>query len=229
MLDENGNEIIDPAQEMLAEGGTGTPVPAVDYQKMFEEMQKQNAALAQQNQHLAVTVQQVAQRPIQTQPTVNQPDPFAAFNPETAAALKAALEQQQKGFEQKLAQTQQQFAGMALEQEAASISATPGLTPDQIKRAQDIFRGNRSKGIPINATECIDVVLGADFRAGKINLGNRNAPPVINGGSRGVPNTSVTRQTANVDNLSLKDQIKYYENIEGFDSARIVGIVDNED
>lgn len=217
---------IDPAQEMLAEGGTGTP-PAVDYQKMFEEMQKQNAALAQQNQQLAVTVQQVAQRPVQTVQQTNEPDPFAAFNPETKAALKAALDAQSKGFEQRLAQTQQQFANMSLEQEAASIAATPGLTPEQIKRAQDIFRGNRAKGIPINGTECIDVVLGADFRAGKIAIGQRNAPPVITGGSRGAP--PATRQTANTDKMSLKDQIKYYESMEGFDDARIVGIVDNED
>lgn len=225
-MDEN--ETVDPAAEMLNEGTPPTSQTAVDYQKMFEEMQRQNAALAQQNQQLAVTVQQVAARPVMQQPVQNTPDPFAAFAPETAAALKGALEQQAAAFKQQLEQTQQQFANMSLEQEAASIALTPGLTPDQAKRAQDIFRGNRSKGIPINATECIDVVLGADFRAGKINIGNRQPPPVITGGSRGTPQPA-TRNTANVDRMSFKEQIKYYESMEGFDSVRIEGIVDNED
>lgn len=225
-MDED--DTVDPAAEMLNEGTPPTSQAAVDYQKMFEEMQKQNAALAQQNQQLAVTVQQVAARPAMQQPVQNTPDPFAAFAPETAAALKGALDAQAAQFKQQLAQTQQQFANMSLEQEAASIAITPGLTPDQIKRAQDIFRGNRSKGIPINATECIDVVMGQDFRAGKINLGTqRGAPPVINGGSR--PPAPATRNTANVDKMSLKEQIKYYESMEGFDSVRIEGIVDNED
>lgn len=216
--EDNGS---DPAAEMIAEGGAGTPPPAVDYQKLFEDMQRQNAQIMQQNQQLAQTVQQVAARPVMQHNTQPADDPFAKFQPETAAALKAALESQAKGFEQKLAETQQRFAGMALEQEAASISAIPGLTPDQIKRAQDIFRGNRAKGIPINTTECVDVVLGADFRAGKINIGSRNAPAVITGGSRGTP--SINRQAVNIDKMSLKEQIKYYEKMEGFDEARIQG------
>lgn len=227
MVDENGNEIVnDPAAEMLNEGAP--PPPPIDYQKMFETMQAQNAQLMQQNQQLAVTVQQVATRPITPQPQQNTPDPFAAFNPETAAALKLALEQQAAGFKQQLAQTQQQFASMSLEQEAASISAIQGLTPEQVKRAQDIFRGNRSKGIPINASECVDVVLGADFRAGKITLGQRNAPPaVITGGSR--PTNPAARQTVNVDKLSLSEQIKLYEANADLHEAPIRGIWDDAD
>lgn len=226
MLDENGNEVVDPAAEMLNEGGH--PAPPVDYQKMFESMQAQNTQLMQQNQQLAVTVQQVAQRPVVQAPVQQSAvDPFAAFNPETAAALKGALDLQAKSFQQQLANTQQQFAGMQLETEAASISVIPGLTPDQVKRAQDIFRGNRSKGIPINASECVDVVLGADFRAGKVMLGSRGAPATMTGGSR-APSAN-TRQSTGVNNLSRKEQIAHYESMEGFDDARIVGIVDNED
>lgn len=217
------DDTVDPAAEMLNEGAP--PAPAVDYQKMFETMQQQNAQLAQQNANLAQTVQQVASRPIQS--SIPAPDPFAAFNPETAAALKAALDQQARGFEQRLASTQQQFAGMALEQEAASISATPGLTQEQVKRAQDIFRGNRAKGIPINASECIDVVLGADFRAGKINIGQRGAPPVINGGSRSI--VAGKPRAANFDKLSRVEQIKQYEADEDLHDTPIKGFWDDAD
>lgn len=218
---------VDPAAEMLNEGGTGTPAPAIDYQKMYEATQAQNTQLAAQNQQLAITVQQVAQRPVQTVAAQPVNDPFKDFAPETAAALKAALDHQAKQFQSQLQQTQQQFANMSLEQEAASIAAIPNLTPEQIKRAQDIFRGNRAKGIPINATECVDVVLGADFRAGKINIGTRTPPATIVGGSRG--QTPAARTSANTSKMSLKDQIKYYESMDGFDDARIVGIVDNDE
>lgn len=225
MADGTDDDNNDPVQEMLNEGAP--PAPAIDYQKLFEATQAQNAALMQQNQQLAVTVQQVAARPVNQQPT-NVPDPFAAFNPETKAALQAALDYQSKGFEQKLQQTQAQFAGMALEQEAASIAAIPNLTPDQITRAQAIFRGNRAKGIPIRGEECVDVVLGADFRAGKIAIGQRNAPAVINGGSRTQAPTT-TRQPANFDKLSRKEQIKLYEADEALHEAPIKGIWDDAD
>lgn len=223
----DGDENVDPVADMLAEGGTGTPPATVDYQKLYEQMQQQNAQIMQQNTQLAQTVQQVAARPVIQQSNTPAPDPFAAFNPETAAALKQALDQQAAQFKQQLATTQQQFAGMALEQEAASIAVTPGLTPDQIKRAQDIFRGNRSKGIPINAAECIDVVLGADFRAGKINLGQRGAPPVINGGSR-TPAPAKARP-ANFEKMSLKQQIVHYESDENLHNEPIKGIWDDAD
>ncbi len=220
-MDEDEN--IDPVEQMNNEGPT-QPAPAIDYQKMFESMQQTNAQLMQQNQQLAVTVQQVANRPVTT--PVNEPDPFAAFNPETKAALKAALDSQAKQFSTQLAQTQAQFANMSLEQEAASIALTPGLTAEQITRAQNIFRGNRAKNIPIMAAECIDVVLGADFRAGKIKIGDRAPPTTLNGGSRP---PAPKPPPANLSKLSRREQIKFYESMEGFHDVRIEGITDNEE
>lgn len=222
-MDDNDN--VDPAQEMLNEGAP-TP-PPIDYQKMYEAVQAQNAQIMQQNAQLAQTVQQVAARPIIQQQATNQPDPFAAFNPETAAALKGALDVQSKGFQQQLAQVTQQFSGMQLETEAASIAAIPNLTPDQITRAQAIFRGNRSKGIPINAAECVDVVLGADFRAGKIAIGQRNAPAVITGGSK--QPAPAKNKPVNFDNMTLKQQIAHYESDENLHKERIVGFWDDAD
>lgn len=219
---------VDPAQEMLNEGAPpANQVQPIDYQKMFEAQQAQMQQVMQQNAQLAQTVQQVAARPVIQQAPVNQPDPFAAFNPETAAALKAALEQQNQQFKQTLQQQEQRFAGMALEQEAAGIAAMPGLNADQIKRAQDIFRGNRAKGIPINAAECVDVVIGQDFRAGKVNIGNRAPPATIPGGSR-QPAPPKARPT-NFDNMSRKQQIAHFESDDAIHNAPIQGFWENDD
>lgn len=227
-MDEEDN--VDPTAEMLNEGGSGTPVtqqPPIDYQKMFEAMQQQNAQLVAQNAQLAQTVQQVANRPVTVQQPVNQPDPFEAFDDNTKKALKGVIDTMNNNFKQQLSQHQQQFANMALEQEIAQIAAIPNLTADQIKRAQDIFRGNRAKGIPINAQESVDVVIGQDFRAGKVNLGNRAPPPALTGGGR--PPVPAKARPANFDKMSRKEQIAHFEADDALHSTPIQSIWDDPD
>ena len=213
---------VDPAQEMLNEGAP--PAPPIDYQKMFEAMQAQNAQLAQQNAQLAQTVQQVANRPVVAQPVAAPvADPFADFEPTTAKALKGVIDTMNNNFKQQFQQQEQRFQHLTLEQEAAQIATMQGLTADQIKRAQDIFRGNRAKGIPINAAECVDVVIGQDFRAGKVNLGNQNrgAPAALTGGAR--PPAPVKARPANFDRMSRAEQIKHYESDDNLHNTPIAG------
>ena len=227
----DGDE-IDPAAEMLNEGAPPAANSAVDYQKMFETMQAQNAQLAQQNAQLAQTVQQVAARPVQQQQPVH--DPFEAFDDKTKAALKSVIDAQNNNFQQQFRQQEQQFKGMQLETEVAAIAATPGLTPEMVKQAQDIFRGNRAKGVPVLANEVVDMVIGAAIRNGTFkgtipqqHQQRGTAPNTLTGGSR--PPGPTKARPANFDRMSRKDVIAHYESDDALHDTPIQGIWDDND
>ncbi len=227
MSDENGNEIVDPAEEMANEGGTGTPPAAVDYQKLFEQQQLQMQQMAQQNAQLAQTVQQVAQRPAYAPQQVAQPDPFDKFDSNTAAALKAVTDSMNKQFEQKFAQQQQQFQSMQVEAEVNSITS---LINDPViaKRAQEVFRAERARGVPLNASNAVDFAIGEAVRNGTFrgNVPTQNQrvgspPSVIPGGSRAP--VSAKPRPVNFDAMSRKQQIAHLESDESIHSANIQG------
>lgn len=218
----------DPAQEMLNEGGTGTPAPAVNYQQMFEAMQQQNAQLAQQNANLAQTVQQVAARPVMQQQIANTPDPFDVFDDKAKTALKAVIEQQNASFKQQFQQQEQRFSNMQLEAEANSIAAMPGLDPEITKYAQAVFKGNRAKGIPLTASEAVDFAIGQAIRNGTFKgtvpsaHQTRGAPPtVLPGGGR--PPVPPKARPTNFDGMSRKQQIAHLESDESIHNAPIQG------
>ncbi len=221
---------IDPAQEMLNEGAPPPPAaPAIDYQKMYEAMQAQNAQIMQQNAQLAQTVQQVAARPIA--PAVAAPDPFAAFDDKTAAALRSVVEAQNNNFKQQFAAQEQNFKGMQLKAEADSIAGM-NLDPEIAKRAQAIFIGNRNKGVPLTAAEAADFAIGEAVRNGTFKgtvpgQHQNRGPATIPGGSRTPAPTK--NRPANFDKMSRKEQIAHYESDENLHSAPIQGIWDDAD
>lgn len=221
----DGDEIT-PEDEMIAEGGTGTPTPAVDYQKMFETMQAQNAALAAQNAQLAQTVQQVAARPVVQQP-VNVPNPLDAFDDKAKAALQAVIDQQNANFKAQFAQQEQRFAGMALEQEANSIAAIPNLDPAIAKRAQEVFKQERARGVPLNASNAVDFAIGEAVRNGtfKGNVPSQHqnrAPNTLVGGGR--PPAAPKARPANFDRMSRTEQIKHFESDDNIHNTPLGGM-----
>lgn len=196
----------DPAAEMLAEGGTGTPPATIDYQKLYEQAQAQIAIQTQQtNQALALAQQQHVAH-LQSQNTITPPaaDPFAAFAPETQAALKAVTENLKTQFNTELTATKQQLQAFQINTAIEQI-ATKTNNPALAKRAQEIYAGHAAKGLPLTQDDAVKFAIGEAVANGTYVVPQRTAPNVITGGSRQPANTQHTRP-ANFEYMSRMEQ-----------------------
>jgi hypothetical protein len=194
------------AAQLAAEMGTtpaAPPPPAIDYAKLYAEQQAQNVIMQQQiSQSLAAQQQLIAQQQQSAQQPNTQPDPYAAFAPDTAAAMRAVADNIQKGFEQKLAQRDQQFT--QLQQETAFAGAASKHPAAIVERAKQIFAGMAKNGTPLNTADAVRFAVGEAVEAGTYAPMQRQLPPsVIPGGSR---QPVTTGRPANFDTLPWKQQ-----------------------
>ncbi len=199
-------EEIAAAAQVAAETAAETPPPAApDYAKLFEQQRAQNAILQQQIQQQMVNQQQILlQQQQNTQQSTTQADPFAAFEPETAKAMRAVADNLQANFAKQTAQLQAQLAS------AQVAAVTTNLPPAIAGRAKAIFEAMSAKGIPLTAEDSRRFAIGEAIEAGTYSPGQpsqqtqtRQPPAVLPGGSR----QPVTKaRPANFDNLSWQEQ-----------------------
>lgn len=202
----------DQIGQMIAEGGGNTQAPqqpqqppAPDYAKMYADAQAQLTIQQQQISQLIQTQQAALtqQQPQQQQPQV---DLFAKFDGETAQALRAVTENITNSFKSELARRDEQLvelrAGMAVQ------TVAPNIPAEIANKAKQLYVNLQKKGIPVNAQETIDMVIGEAVRNGTYQQPTqRQAPTVLSGGSA----PARTNRPANFDTMPYRDQVKILE------------------
>lgn len=203
----------DPINEMIAEGGGNAQPPAqqppaVDYAKMYSDAQAQMQIQSQQINQLIQQQQAMMQQTQQQQPTQQQQqvDPFAKFDTDTAQALRAVTDNITNTFKAELARRDEQLVDLRAGYAVQSVA--PNVPPEIANKAKQLYANLQKKGIPVNAQETLDMVIGEAVRNGTYQQPTRQAPNVLNGGS--APQRQTTRPV-NFDNLSYREQVKVLE------------------
>lgn len=179
--------------------------------KTHEAERRAAAAEATAQQQRDLNMQLLTQR---GQPQEPIEDPYEDVDPKLRKMLSEGLTAQQRKFAAQLQAQKNEFDAILESQAVQHEASSLGLDPEISKEAAAIVKGAKSRGIPVNKEEVLDMLIGKAYREGKLAVqpsqtNPRRAAPLSGVRAPPIQEASQTQKPLpnNFDDLSPEEQL----------------------